>query len=348
MKGCHKPLYKHISAQISRLLVSDVPQKARYSRDRHVRTLLTASLVNGYAEGVSKCLDGSPTGETVLTYLQRQDRAETQAAFDRLTERQVRSLKRRKKLQAPVPIAIDWHDVMYYGDPATPMVLGTQHKKGSAYAYEYLTASVLVDGERLIVAVLPIPGREDVPRLTQEVLRRIAALAIRISYLTLDGGFFSIHVLRFLEESGIRYIMHMPRTSRTKRMRLWRGRRFRYTTNHHTRGPRQQASFDVVVAYDLRKRYRYLLATNMRYGDKTLLGLFLNRWGIETSYRICNQFLVRTTSRNYTVRMFYYLMACAMYNTWVLQNEDGQLPVLTMKVLLLRVTIRREREEGIP
>jgi hypothetical protein len=39
---------------------------------------------------------------------------------------------------------------------------------------------------------------------------------------------------------------------------------------------------------------------------------------IETSYRICNQFLIKTTSKQYVVRLFYYLFACAVYNAWVL------------------------------
>jgi len=256
-----------------------------------------------------------PTGETLLSYIKSQDKEELQASFDAITETNIRQLKKKRKLCRSVPIAIDWHDIMYYGDPKTPMVIGTQHKKGAHYVYEYLTTSVLVDGERIVLVVTPVSSRAFVSQFSIAIIRRLTEqLGIRIKYVTLDGGFFTIDMLRFLEESGLKYILHMPSTSKTKRMRLWHGRRFRYRTNHNSVGPNKQAEFDVAVAYDKAKKYTYLLATNMKYDADTLLELFMKRWGIETSYRMSNQFLVKTTSKNYIVRLFYYLLACIVYN----------------------------------
>ncbi|MHB8566711.1 MAG: hypothetical protein ACYC7D_08145 [Nitrososphaerales archaeon] len=108
-------------------------------------------------------------------------------------------------------------------------------------------------------------------------------------------------------------------------MRLWHGRRFTYTTSGHRRKKSEQATFEVVVAYDKSKDYKYLFATNLPYRAEAVLRLFKNRWGIETSYRMSNQFLMKTTSRNYVVRLFYYLFACLVYNAWVMYNADQEL-----------------------
>ena len=97
----------------------------------------------------------------------------------------------------------------------------------------------------------------------------------------------------------------------------------------------RQVSFEVVVAYDRRKKYKYLFATNFRYCSQTVLRLFNKRWGIETSYRMCNQFLIRTTSTAYIARLFYYLFACVMYNAWVLYNNDEPITVIQMKISLI-------------
>jgi len=292
MVKCDKRLYKFARHHIEDLLAYDVKDRALHSKDQYLKLLIAASLVNGFAEGVSQSLSSSPTGETLLSYIKSQDQTRLREEFDRLIELNIRTLRKNRKLSRPVPIAIDWHDVMYYGDPGTPMVIGTQHKNGSNYAYEYLTASVLVDGKRIIVSVMPMSLKSDASMLAIEVIKMVQMLGIRISYITMDGGFYNIDVLRFLEESGIRYVVHMHMTSKAKRMKLRHGMRFTYKTNSHKRGFHEQLSFDVMVAYDKEKKYTYLFATNMHYSAKALLTLFMKRWGIETSYRMCNQFLV--------------------------------------------------------
>ena len=43
------------------------------------------------------------------------------------------------------------------------------------------------------------------------------------------------------------------------------------------------------------------------------------RWAIETNYRVVkNDFLARTTSREFSIRTFYWLFAVMLYNAWVL------------------------------
>jgi hypothetical protein len=338
-----KSIYKFTKHHTEGLLVYETKPDARYSKSDHMKLLLTASLVNGFAEGVSHSLCGTPTGETLLSYIKSQRRNDVQSAFDAMTERNIRQLKRERKLCKAVPIAIDWHDNMYYGDPKTPMIIGTKPNKGSYYAYEYLTASVLVNGERIVVAVTPIHQRADVQMLTMQMLERIDMLGIKMKYVTMDGGFFGTDVISYLEHMEINYVLRMHNNIAMRRRKPRKGQRFRYTTSYSNKSRNQQASFDVVVAFDRKKKRRHLFATNMLYSDDAILELFRKRWGIETSYRMCNQFLIKTTSRDYTVRLFYYLFACLVYNAWVLYNDETSCPVIQMKLALLGLVMKDGR-----
>ena len=47
---------------------------------------------------------------------------------------------------------------------------------------------------------------------------------------------------------------------------------------------------------------------------------YSKRWGIETSYRVKKMFRGKTTSRNYIIRQFYFMMSVVLYNLWVLVN----------------------------
>jgi IS4 transposase len=48
-----------------------------------------------------------------------------------------------------------------------------------------------------------------------------------------------------------------------------------------------------------------------------LTQVYRRRWGIETSYRKIGEFLPRTTSPVFAVRLFYFLFAVALYNLWI-------------------------------
>lgn len=48
--------------------------------------------------------------------------------------------------------------------------------------------------------------------------------------------------------------------------------------------------------------------------------LFRRRWGIETSYRVGDDFKPKTTSTKPTVRLYYFLFSVCVYNLWVIAN----------------------------
>ena len=56
-------------------------------------------------------------------------------------------------------------------------------------------------------------------------------------------------------------------------------------------------------------------------GYSYLYKFYSKRWGIETGYRqIDHDFKAKTTSKNYHIRLFYFLFSVDLYNLWVLVN----------------------------
>ncbi len=53
-------------------------------------------------------------------------------------------MKQKGALNKPVTVAIDWHDEMYYGNPAAEGIVGAMQKQGSCLAYRFATISVLL------------------------------------------------------------------------------------------------------------------------------------------------------------------------------------------------------------
>lgn len=85
-----------------------------------------------------------------------------------------------------------------------------------------------------------------------------------------------------------------------------------------------------------------VFATDLRVGPdeaETFCRRYSRRWQIETEYKsIKNDFLAKTSSKNYRVRLFYFVFAVILYNVWRLidfllkagvDSEMDYAPVLT-------------------
>jgi hypothetical protein len=53
---------------------------------------------------------------------------------------------------------------------------------------------------------------------------------------------------------------------------------------------------------------------------KSTISRYRRRCGIENSYKTIKEFLARTTSKTYVVRLFYFASAVLLYNCWLLAD----------------------------
>jgi IS4 transposase len=148
-----------------------------------------------------------------------------------------------------------------------------------------------------------------------------------VGYVAFDNGFQSSELILGLQRRRISFILPLRDTVKLKRRRRWMryAKRFNYTT--------QGVTVDVVEAQDAKGRH-YHLATNMTASPKRILRLYKQRWGIETSYRKIREFLPKTTSRSWLVRIFNFIFACLLYNAWVILNAKTQEPITTIAMKL--------------
>ncbi len=325
---------------LPKLLCFEVKPSYMYTRSDYMRLLVNSSVLNAYAEGMSNVSNkmgsgGVPNSDTALMRFKSIDRYELQSVVSIVLQEQANELKSDGLLDRPVPIAFDWHDQMFYGEKGTEMVNGTKPKDGSCYAYQYLTASILVDRKRLTVVLAPIKSREHILDYVKDALNRIRNMGIKVRYLLFDGGFSSLELPAYLEENGYTYAIHFTPNAVTKRIDLKDGQSVSYPCDR---------PFQLVRVDDRETKISYLFATNTACRPKRLLKRYKSRWGVETTYREHNLFLPRTKSKNFTLRLLYYAVAVCLYNVWCILNasggqgsegQSGHVTVLEVKVSVL-------------
>jgi len=181
------------------------------------------------------------------------------------------------------------------------------------------------------------------PTLSQE--------RVEIGILCMDRGFYSVDVFTTLNNLGIKYVT--PAKENPNAIRQMRGvfpPQIRPLTIRSPTSDNKSVTVNLVMVLDIEKEKRAFI-TNMdidRSKTKELSRLYSKRWGIETAYRVKNDFRPKTTSKNYVIRLFYFLFSVCLYNLWELVNVilalvkriDSETPVIAAKLfgtILFRV-----------
>ena len=278
------------------------------------------------------------------------DRSELLESYEKITDQIITMAKNRGVLKGPVDCAIDFTDELYYGDRTDPMVVGTKPQKGTSKAYRFATITLIDKDCRLTIRSLPV-GKDTSKHEVVADLVKYAQERIEIGVLCIDRGFYSVDVLTTLNNLGVKYLI--PAVQNPNAMRQMRGLyppQILPITIKSPNNCNKSVTANLVMVLDIEKEKRGFI-TNMdlnRSRTKQLSRLYSKRWGIETSYRVKKDFRPKTTSKNYVIRLFYFLFSVSLYNIWeflnvilaLVEKIDSETPVIAAKLfgtILFRV-----------
>jgi putative transposase len=308
--------------------------------------LLTfAGINNGCAGGSANNLnflseDECPNGDTLLYHLKKFSSSELLESYEKITDQVITMAKNRGLLNGPVDYAIDFTDELYYGDRKDPMVVGTKPQKGTSKAYRFATITLIDKECRLTIRSLPV-GKDTLKHEVVADLVKYTQERIEIGVLCIDRGFYSGDVFTTLNNLGIKYVI--PAVLNPKNVWKMRGQQPPKIIPITIGDPKKKSvSVNLVITLDKDMEKRGFV-TNMvvnRMHTRKLSALYSKRWGIETSYRVKKDFRPKTTSKNYVIRLFYFLFSVALYNLWefinvilaLVEKIDLETPVIAAKL----------------
>jgi hypothetical protein len=86
-------------------------------------------------------------------------------------------------------LAIDNHDVPYYGKVSTPHIIGGQKKQGIKYFFRYASAVLIHRHRRYTVGLLPLTKKPFPPHeIVAALLDQVRDRGLKISGVVLDRG----------------------------------------------------------------------------------------------------------------------------------------------------------------
>jgi hypothetical protein len=315
-------------------LASKFASNTQHSLERIVDAIVYTATQQSTVEGGATKLRGknggkTPSPDTVFRRLKELSLDQILEIFEAFVVHTIYMARKRNFLDHPVDVAIDGHDEPYYGKEKPPEVRGTKEKRGTNYAYQYLVADIVVDGERFTLAILPVPALANMPALVKKVLERVKRL-VTVRKVLLDRGFYSVGVINGLLELGWTYEMPVPWNSKVQEV-IKRNQMFRYTIEDFTVGSdKSTVKTKIVVAPSSRKKKQmaerdpqFVFITNGPIDEESIpfyIADYDKRWGIETGFRVRKDFWIKTNTNNPIIRYLFFFLAAMLYDFWLLAN----------------------------
>jgi len=264
--------------------------------------------------------------KSLLYHLRNLSTDAIDAQFDGVRDRLFDVLRSQRRLPACVDVAIDLHEWRFYGSADTDHVITTYPDLGTNRAFCFATLCIVAPRTRFTLDVLAMDANGF--RAKREAVRSLIETAreyVSIRHVYLDRGFYQVHVVAELEELDVDYIVR-ARPSSGMKDRLSAGAETVVDEYTMQRKRKPTASVDVTVfavPHRSNDDESVWFVTSLDVDASTAnayAAAFRRRWGIETSYRQIGDFLPRTSSPTFSVRLFYFLFAVSLYNLWVLAN----------------------------
>jgi Transposase DDE domain len=243
----------------------------------------------------------------------------------------------RRLLRRAQKVAMDLHLIPYYGQPqqdARELYRGAR-KAGTKTFHAYATAYVICRGCRYTLALRPVHHADPWDEVVGDLLRQVRRLGVRVDWLLLDRGFFSVGVIRYLQAARCPFLMPVIQRGRkasaekgaggTRAFGTWRHSGWATYTLQERRGRRRRATVTIAVCHRRvlsRRRKKTVTWVYALWGRRPASLAWVRetyrlRFGIESSYRQLNQARIRTTSRSPLLRLLFVGLALVLRNVWV-------------------------------
>ncbi len=219
-------------------------------------------------------------------------------------------------------IAYDVHKIPYYGRGIN-YTCGGKHERGTCNFFEFLSASIVEGGRRFVLDVIPKHPLDNLANLMDKSLEKIKH-KICIDNVYCDRGFNSVKIFKVLKKHNVKFLMPMSKNYSVKKY-------FDKAMHCNARifeefkiGSGKNKEKVNLVLVDDEQGIKRAFVCNFKIAPPLayrLYSMYGKRWGIETGYRnLDHDFKPRTTTRNYSIRAFYFFFSCCLFNLWVLTN----------------------------
>lgn len=323
---------------LSELLCSNggiikIPAGAKYTLEDAIAVInyaatSTANSVEAAVKELKRKMPDAviPSADTVFNYIYANE-VEDILTFFRSVNSEILALTGIP--EEPVDVAVDFHDIGYYGDNNDAGVRGIKPKNGTSWGHSFLSLDMLGDTKLTLDMVNITALNKDYAVLLEGIVKRIGEIGIKIGTMFLDREFFNLPSIRTLFEMNTDFIMAAKSNKRIKVMLAEHKRKNGVTPvifKYRFRDDSSPEFYLVAIPNpnydsgdDKNKNEFLLFATSINFGSveefvRRVPAEYKRRWNIETGYRVKNEFKIRTCAKKGVARVLFFAVQSILHN----------------------------------
>ena len=245
-----------------------------------------------------------------------------------------RALKRKSRV-----LAIDLTLIPYHGKPAhdEKEIYRSKPKSGTSHFHAYATVAVVHKGYRYTLALTRVEYGEVMKEVLDRLLRIVRRRGVKIRYLLLDKGFYSVSVIKYLQRAGYGFIIPVvlrgrkksdPKAPPTGMRAVAKKKNGYYRRKIEGKDGKEKITTEVTICVatkdyveektNKKRRKKLLYAIwKIRRTPRDIREIYRKRFGIETSYRQMNEARIKTCTRDPGLRLLFVGIALVLRNVWV-------------------------------
>ena len=311
--------------RFSSVLNLNLHHNAIYSKNDFINLLIYMCKTRDYAENGAISYreekERVPQGETFLYHLKNyKDIEQIKRMFTAIFEMIWETARQSNMFNRKVDIGVDFTEIPFYGDKNTPMIVEKKPEKGTTHCYKFATINIVERNKRFVLLALPV-GKFDTKEKILHQLLSYTLQRVKIKRLYADRAFFTKSCIEIFKRYQVKFII--PATENPRIKKLLEIMPAPTVIREYEMG---YIRFNIAIASDENGINR-AFATNIDFNEndvnfsQRLFLLYGKRWGVETTYRVLKHtFWPKTTSKNYFIRLFYFLFSTLLYNMWILSD----------------------------
>ena len=350
-----KSAKKFFSSSLNGIFSSGISVQSMYSADDIVRVLRNAITQNEYIETYVRNNPSmrTPSADTVFRRIHGigsesgSHRRKGKGSEDRVRDTEHSGINAISDLidltvmtamsmgafSRPVNVAIDEHDMPYYGMENRYLINAPFHKfRGTDKAYRFASIESVKKGERFTLSVIRKYSLDGIDNASeaQMLLNHAISLGVKIGTVLMDRGYLDVGVMNKVESMNLKYIIPAKDNHKVKGFRnmemKYSDKGFSFLVVRDTISSGKEsanANFVHVIYYPDRKKHDFSFYTNIDVTESNVIDIaetYRERWGIENGYLEKSETKEKTHSPEMGVRYFLFFLSVLLYNMWMLIN----------------------------
>lgn len=323
----HKKLRKLVR-RVATVPLFEIGKNAKYKFGQLMELPIAAALENRSIENQSLLKNRVSADDFYHHFKNKLEMTSIRGLFRRHIS-QITKILGRGWRQQKLTIAIDKTGDSYWGDIINQFVTGGKRNSSTNYAFQYLTASIVFQGQRFIIYLRALTERDvNDALLVEDCLGELKTLGFQIGTVLMDREFFNGRIILLCNIQKMIYLVPAVKNERFQS-------KIEELRREGKSLPRIIENYEVaeevtnLVIYEEKNCRREvevfgfitnIKATEIAKDVDAIVELYRLRWGIENAHKFQDCMRIPTNTTDGLIRFFFFLLGVIIHNLWVLLN----------------------------